>query len=156
MITIRNASAHDRQELVRITRQQKNFNAQEIDVAIEVIDDGLDPDKKDYTILVSDGQGGLAGYIIFGPIPFTDNRYDLYWVATDLTCGRKGIGSRLLQVMEEKIHSTGKAHIYVDTSSTEGYIPARSFYEKHGYAKACVLADFYRDGDDKVIYLKEI
>ncbi len=157
MNTAREASPRDRQELLRIVRQQKNFNAQEIAVAIEVIEDGLNPLKNDYTILVIDGQNSsLAGFIIYGPVPLTDNRYDLYWVATDTSCGRKGFGSKLLQAMEENIRARGRARIYVDTSSTEDYIPARRFYEKHGYVKECVLADFYRDGDDKILYMKEV
>lgn len=157
MITVRNAAPHDREELVRIVRQQKNFNAQEIDVAIEVIDGALDPAKNDYIILVSEaGAVKLAGFIAFGPIPLTENRYDLYWVATDSSHGRKGIATRLLQGMEEMIRAQGTSHIYVDTSSTPDYLPARNFYEKNGYRITCVLPNFYRDGDDRVLYMKEI
>ena len=46
--------------------------------------------------------------------------------------------------------------VYVDTSSTHGYDRARSFYEKNGYTVACVLPDFYRAGDDRVIYRKTL
>jgi len=156
MNTIRSAARQDRESLLRIVRQQQNFNEQEVAVAIEVIDDALNPAKNDYTLLVAETKGSVDGFIVYGAIPLTDSRYDLYWVATDSAQGRKGIGTLLLKSMEEMIRAQGPAHIYVDTSSTPGYIPARNFYEKHGYRIACVLPNFYRDGDDRVVYLKEV
>jgi ribosomal protein S18 acetylase RimI-like enzyme len=66
------------------------------------------------------------------------------------------VGRRLLARMEAELRGQGPAKVYVDTSSTPSYDRARGFYEKNGYQVACVLHDFYRDGDDKVIYLKEL
>jgi ribosomal protein S18 acetylase RimI-like enzyme len=157
VIAIRPITAQDRSQLLALVRLQDNFNAQEVEVAIEVIDDTLDPAKNDYCILVAvrDGQG-VVGFICYGDIPMTDRRFDLYWVAVDPALGRQGVGHRLLARMEEALREQGPAKVYVDTSSTPGYDRARGFYEKNGYQVACVLHDFYRDGDDKVIYLKEL
>jgi len=156
MITIRPIEAQDRAQLLRLVEKQKNFNAQEVEVAIEVIDDTLDPAKNDYCILVAvSEEQRVVGFICYGDIPMTDRRFDLYWVAVDPTLGRQGIGRQLLARMETELSTQGSAKVYVDTSSTPGYDSARGFYEKNGYQVACVLHDFYRDGDDKVIYLKE-
>ncbi|MFA7384009.1 MAG: GNAT family N-acetyltransferase [Desulfurivibrionaceae bacterium] len=157
MITIRPIEAQDRTQLIRLVKRQDNFNAQEVAVAVEVIDDTLDPAKNDYCILVAvSEEQGVAGFICYGEIPMTDRRFDLYWVAVDPDLGRKGVGSLLLVRMEEKLVGQGGGIVYVDTSSTPGYDRARSFYEKNGYAVACVLADFYRVGDDRVIYRKTL
>ena len=157
MISIRPIEAQDRAQLLRLVKKQDNFNAQEVAVAIEVIDDTLDPAKDDYCILVAVREGeGVVGFICFGEIPMTDRRFDLYWVAVDPDLGRKGVGSLLLARMEEELAGQGGGIIYVDTSSTPGYARARSFYEKNGYCVACVLADFYRAGDDRVIYSKTV
>ena len=157
MITIRPIDAKDRGQLLTLVRLQKNFNDQEVEVAIEVIDDTLDPSKNDYFILVAESQRqGVVGFICYGEIPMTDRRFDLYWVAVDPALGRQGLGRQLLARMEEELSAQGPAKVYVDTSSTPGYDQARGFYEKNGYQVACVLHDFYRDGDDKVIYLKEL
>jgi ribosomal protein S18 acetylase RimI-like enzyme len=157
MITIRPIEAQDRGQLLELVRRQDNFNAQEVEVAIEVIDDTLDPAKNDYAILVAVAEGqGVVGFICYGDIPMTDRRFDLYWVAVDPALGRQGVGRRLLARMEAELRKQGPAKVYVDTSSTPGYDRARGFYEKNGYQVACVLHDFYRDGDDKVIYLKEL
>lgn len=157
MITITAISPPDRKPLIRLCTMQKNFNAQEIEVAIEVIDDALDPTKNDYQILkASTASGELVGFICYGAIPLTDQRFDLYWIAVDSGHGRQGIGKLLLNEMEKRLRTHSPAHIYVDTSSTPGYEAARAFYEKNGYRVAATLPDFYRTGDDKVIFVKKI
>lgn len=157
MITIRPITTQDRDQLLELVRLQDNFNAQEVEVAVEVIDDTLDPAKNDYAILVAVREGqGVVGFLCYGEIPMTDRRFDLYWVAVNPALGRQGVGRQLLARMEAELREQGPAKVYVDTSSTPGYDRARSFYEKNGYQVACVLHDFYRDGDDKVIYLKEL
>ncbi len=157
MITIRPIEDKDRGQLLALVRLQKNFNAQEVEVAIEVIDDTLDPAKNDYAILVAISEGqGVVGFICYGEIPMTERRFDLYWIAVDPSLGRQGVGRMLLVRMESELSARGKGKVYVDTSSTPGYDRARSFYEKNGYHVACVLHDFYRAGDDKVVYLKEL
>ena len=157
MITIRPIALEDRAQLLRLVEQQDNFNSQEVAVAIEVIDDTLDPNKNDYSILVALSEGqGVVGFICYGEIPMTDRRFDMYWVAVAPDLGRQGVGRMLLARMEGELAGQGPAKVYVDTSSTPGYDPARAFYEKNGYRVACVLHDFYRDGDDKVIYFKEL
>lgn len=157
MITIRPIEDKDRSQLLALVRLQKNFNAQEVEVAIEVIDDTLDPAKNDYSILVAvSEEQEVVGFICYGDIPMTERRFDLYWVAVAPALGRQGVGRLLLTRMEAELRRQGPAKVYVDTSSTPGYDRARSFYEKNGYLVACVLQDFYRDGDDRVIYLKEL
>lgn len=157
MISIRPVETKDRTQLLELVRLQENFNAQEVEVAIEVIDDTLNPEKNDYRILIAvSGEKKVVGFICYGEIPMTDRRFDLYWVAVDPALGRQGIGRQLLAQMEAELGAQGPARVYVDTSSTPGYDSARGFYEKNGYQVACVFHDFYRGGDNKVVYLKEL
>jgi ribosomal protein S18 acetylase RimI-like enzyme len=83
-----------------------------------------------------------------------NKRWDLYWIAVDPRQARGGIGSRLLEAMETRL-GVG-IRVYVDTSSTPGYTAARSFYERHGYHAVCTFPDFYREGDDKIFYYKDL
>lgn len=157
MITIHEITPADREPLIRLCQVQKNFNSQEIEVAIEVIDDALNPTKNDYQILTArTAQGEVVGFICYGAIPLTEQRFDLYWIAVDPSHGRQGIGKLLLAEMEQRLTIHRPALIYVDTSSTPGYDAARGFYEKNGYTVAATLADFYRQNDDKVVYVKAL
>lgn len=152
---IRPIVREDREQLLRLVRSQTNFLECEIDVAMEVIDETFNP-AEDYTTLAAiEVDGLITGFISYGPIPLTERRYDLYWIAVDPAHGRRGIGSQLMAAMEDDLRQAGSGHIYIDTSSTTGYAKARSFYEKCGYHVASRLADFYREGDDRILYLKK-
>jgi ribosomal protein S18 acetylase RimI-like enzyme len=141
-----------------LIRQRGTFNEQEVRVAMELVDAALKhPEKGDYRFLCAiDGHRSLAGYICYGPIPMTDGCYDLYWIAVDEQCSRKGVGRKLLEQMEAILYDDNARRIYLDTSSTLPYKAARSFYEKNGYRPVCVLNDFYRRGDHKMIWMKEL
>lgn len=152
-IHIRPALRGDRDRLVEIVEQQDNFLRCEKEIAREVIDASFDP-AQGYHLDVAEVSGGrLVGFILYGPIPLTENRYDIYWIAVDPGNGRNGIGSLLLAGMERRI-GDGGGRIYIDTSSTAGYQPARKFYKKHGYRLIARLEHFYRDGDHRFIYCK--
>jgi ribosomal protein S18 acetylase RimI-like enzyme len=148
----------DREKISRLLRQGNVFNREEIQVALELIDEVLNgAGNKDYQVFCAfDNDQTLAGFICFGPIPITERCYDLYWIKVDEASSRKGLGGMLLGFMEEFVAREGARRIYVETSSAAPYQAARSFYEKHGYQLVCSLKDFYREGDHKMIYMKEV
>ena len=151
---VRSITTEDRKELVRIIKQQKNFLQCEIDIAIEVIDATFNPDEDYQALAAFDNTQQMLGFISFGPIPLTENRFDIYWIAVDPENGRNGVGTILVQEMEKTLKEAGSGHIYIETSSTKGYLPARLFYKKNKYLLVSHLKDYYRDGDDKMIYRK--
>ena len=64
---------------------------------------------------------------------------------------------KILRLLRQRnVFNGGARRIYVETSSTPPYEPARSLYEKRGYKKVCILMDFYREEDHKVTYMKEV
>ena len=155
---IRSLVFQDKPKILTLLQQRGIFNNDEIKVAMELLDVCLnDPEKKDYNIFCATNDGdGLAGYICFGPNPMTEGCYDLYWIAVDQDSGRIGIGEKLLASMEEFVVKKRGRCIYLDTSSTQPYAPARLFYKKHGFKTVSVLKDFYRVGDHKMILMKKL
>ncbi|MGA7279580.1 MAG: GNAT family N-acetyltransferase [Desulfocapsaceae bacterium] len=153
-ITVAPITSQDRDGVLQITRMQKNFLDCEIAIAVEVIDGSLTSTGDYHTLVARDSQKRVLGFLSFGAVPLTENRFDLYWIAVDPGAGRAGIGTRLLREMETHLRLNGSGHIYIDTSSTEGYLAARKFYENNGYQVVAHLKDFYRAGDDKMIYRK--
>ncbi|MBU0485957.1 MAG: GNAT family N-acetyltransferase [Proteobacteria bacterium] len=156
MITIRPATMADRKQLLGLVLAQDNFTEEEQEVAREVIEDSLFK-RDDYQILTAvEKNGALLGFVCYGIIPMTEKSFDLYWIATAPEHGRRGIASQLLSAMETELNKSAGAVVYVDTSSTDGYERARSFYEKNGYQVAARFSNFYKTGDDRVIYRKEL
>jgi ribosomal protein S18 acetylase RimI-like enzyme len=58
--------------------------------------------------------------------------------------------------VEEKIRRRGGRLLVIETSSQESYGDTRAFYERIGYTFAARLPDYYDEGDDKLIYLKQL
>jgi GNAT superfamily N-acetyltransferase len=148
----------DRERILDILGKRGVFNSREIEVAAEVLQASFEirEEVEYHAFCAADGNGPVQGYICFGPIPMTDACWDLYWIAVDANLARKGVGGRLLGFMERFAAKRGARRIYVDTSSTPPYEAGRAFYGKHGHRLVCALEDFYRPGDDKLVYMKDI
>jgi len=148
----------DRNKINQLLRSSGTFRDDEVLTAMDIIDAVLSKKgESDYHIFSYHlGSDYLAGYICFGPIPMTEYCFDLYWIAVDSRVRQCKVGTKLAAFMESTVIRLGGRKIYVDTSSTEPYAAARSFYEKQGYAVVCVLHDFYRQGDHKIIFMKEL
>jgi len=148
----------DRGKILGLLRQTGVFTKKEIAVAMEIVDQVLAKnDNGDYrTFSYYDADNHFMGYICFGPIPMTDSGYDLYWIAVDNHARGKAVAAELIGFMENQVARQGGGTIYVDTASTPPYGPARGFYEKQGYSLRCTLNDFYREGDHKVTFTKDI
>ena len=155
---IRPLISHDKTKILFLLHQRGIFNNNEIKLAMELLDASLDyREEKDYHVFCAADDGDrLAGYICFGPIPVTDGCYDLYWIMVDEAYGRTGIGGKLLACMVKSVIRNKGRRIYVETSSSPPYASARFFYNKHGYTLVSLLSDFYRVGDHKMIYMKEV
>jgi ribosomal protein S18 acetylase RimI-like enzyme len=157
-MVIKKPTPRDRPKIRRLFDTRDTFNEKEIKVAMEVFDEAfsLDGDHGYQVYCCYDDQEHLAGYICFGLIPVTDTSYDLYWVVVDRKHEREGIGSRLLTFAERLIARQGGEKIYIETSNGKPYEAARIFYEKQGYEIVSIMKDFYRRGDHKLTYVKEV
>jgi ribosomal protein S18 acetylase RimI-like enzyme len=124
--------------------------------ALEVATGAAQPGNPDYVAQCGLVGGALAGFIAYGPTPMTQGTYDLYWIATDPRVRGGGLGSALLARMEADLRARQARLVRVETSGTDGYDGARTFYEARGYAETARIPDFYREGDDLVILTKRL
>lgn len=155
---IRKFQPSDSAEIGRILRSTGVFTAAEIAVAEELLGIAAEkPEQTDYEIYVTEDAGGrLIGYICFGQVPLTSGTFDLYWIAVDPAAQRGGAGRELVDFMETALRSRGARKIMVETSSQPSYDPTRAFYLRRGYSEAARFPDFYKPGDAKVVYCKEL
>lgn len=134
------------------------FYPDEVDVAEELaiynIEKGAE--TSGYNFLLCRNKSRIIGYTCFGEIPCTKNRYDLYWIIVDNSYKRAGIGKKLLAATEKLIAGMGGKKLYIETSSREPYIGTRDFYVSCGYTTEAVFNDFYDDGDNKIVYVKDL
>ena len=132
------------------------FTADEVAVALELVDEGLARgDASGYRFAVDEAaDGSLRGYACFGPTPMTEATWDLYWIAVDPRLQRGGHGRALLGEVERAVAAATGRLLRVETASLDAYDATRAFYERAGYACAARLGDFYARGNDLCIYTK--
>jgi ribosomal protein S18 acetylase RimI-like enzyme len=154
---IRRLTPPDRGDLSRLLAESGTFNEEEIRVALEVIDEAIADPGKDYHVLVAEsGDGRVLSYVCFGPTPMTESTFDLYWIATHPAARGQGLASRLVRAMEAELTCNHTCTVRIETSQLESYGAARVFYDRAGYAEVGRIRDFYKVGDDLVIFAKRL
>ncbi len=152
-----NPRAADRAAVEEILLSTDLFYACEVDIALWLLDEGInDGDESGYHFLFADRGKETVGYICFGPITMTDNRFDVYWIAVRKDLQGNGVGGMLLREGEKKIRGLGGKVVYIETSSRNYYRPTLAFYRGKHYVEVAHIPDFYRDGDGKVILMKRL
>jgi ribosomal protein S18 acetylase RimI-like enzyme len=158
-VQLRELRPADRDSLERILRATGVFSEEEVEVALEVLDETLElPDVPDAyrTVVAELADGKVAGYATFGSTPNLERTYDLYWIAVDPALHGKGVGRVLIQDVEATLASEGGGVVVVETSGRDDYVPTRAFYRQTGYIESHREKDHYGPGDDKVVYVKEL
>lgn len=147
--------AHTVQEYLKLAENTGAFHPGELDVLREVLEETFEPhDGVPHYILREERDGGrLLGFIIFGRTPLTRYGWDIYWLVVDKSVHRRGVGRRLVSMMQRHVldlHET--AIIRIETSGKKEYDHVRKFYTNAGFVEVGRIPDFYAPGDDLVIF----
>ncbi|MFH2049132.1 MAG: GNAT family N-acetyltransferase [bacterium] len=103
------------------------FSQDEIDIAVELVTERLEKGiESGYHFIFAEIDGKTIGYSCFGPIPATQESYDLYWIAVHNDYRGAGIGKQLLTISEEAIHRLGGGRVYIETSGRDQYVYLRA------------------------------
>ena len=155
---IRTLEAADVPSLVTLVEASGVFRPEEVEVAREVFEAaGAKGEASGYFCRVElEGGGAPSGIACWGPTPCTVGTFDLYWLVVHPRAQGRGGASRLLALAEADVRRRGGRQLIAETSSTDPYAPARAFYEARGFRDVARIPDFYRVGDDKVVYVKPL
>lgn len=153
----RTLQANDIPRMRAVAEQTDVFNAAELgfisEIGGEILAQG---ESSGYQTLIANDGDRIVGFTIFGPIPGTQNRYELYWIATDPRVQRKGIASALLEETVKQVTALGATHLFIETSTRPEYTPAHGLYKRHGFALVSQIEDYHADGDGKQTYGKRL
>jgi GNAT superfamily N-acetyltransferase len=158
LLAIRTSVTSADQETVRrLAASTGFFRPDEVGIAVELVQERLHRgESSGYSFLFAELAGQVVGYACYGLIGCTLGSYDLYWIVVDATRQRRGIGRRLIEEVEQRIAATGGRRVYIETSNRADYLPTREFYLRCGYRAEAILPNYYAEGDDKVIFAKQI
>lgn len=152
---IRKIKTEDRACLKEMLENIEQFNALEVDVAMELIDISLlKIEQQDYYVYVYEEDGNVLGYHCTGQRPLTDGVFDLYWIVVSPKAQGMGIGKKLLNHAEQIVSEAQGRWLLAETSSRDLYINTRNFYLAKGYQIVAQIDDFYSRGDSLIIFGK--
>jgi ribosomal protein S18 acetylase RimI-like enzyme len=154
-ILIRPLEQRDRRAVREILTSCGAFSDEEVGVALELIDEGVAGGLAGtYAVFGAESDSEVRGYACVGRISLTRATWHLYWIAVHPAFQRRCIGRTLQAFLEEFIRSLGGERLTLETSSRIAYERTRDFYQRAGYTQVGYIRDYYKAGDDCVMYCK--
>lgn len=150
---IKAVTKSDLNGLKKVVDSSELFPSEYLD---EMISDYFNnPDTQDiwFTYIVNNTQVAI-GYCV--PEKLTDGTYNLLAIGVSQDIQRKGIASKMMNYIEQLLKKKDGRILIVETSSDDAQIGARKFYEKIGYTQMAVIKDFWKEGEDKIVFWKKL
>lgn len=106
-----------------------------------------DDDEKD---------GGPVGIAYCAPERMTEGTWNLLLIAEHPKRQGQGRGTAILRHVEQALTSRGERVLLVETSGLPTFERTRAFYLKNGYDQEARIRDFYKAGEDKIVFRKAL
>ena len=129
------------------------FTDEEVRVALEMIDCGI---RGEYSLPAVEIDGEVRGYACIGKATLTVSAWCVYWMCVHPSAQGMGVGRRLQAYIDDIVRKSGGDRLVLETSGRPGYKRTRCFYRQAGYTEVGRIPDFYKPGDDCVIFCKEL
>jgi ribosomal protein S18 acetylase RimI-like enzyme len=107
-------------------------------------------------VWVTDDDGGPVGVAYYAAERMTEGTWNLYMIAIRPDRQRQGRGAALLRYVEQAVADRGGRLLLVETSGLASYDRTRAFYRKCGYDEEARIREFYKAGEDKVVFRKAL
>lgn len=101
-----------------------------------------------------DATPDAIGYCV--PEKLTEGTYNLLAIGVSRSAQRNGLATAMMQYIEQLLRRIGGRILIVETSSDDAQMGARKFYQKIGYTQMAVITDFWKDGEDKIVFWKRL
>ncbi|MEO1623439.1 MAG: GNAT family N-acetyltransferase [Cyanobacteria bacterium J06632_3] len=153
---IRQATPDDASALNAIAKAIGLFQPHELEEMDGMIAEYFNGNLGDSHTWIVSGDTPTMGAAYYAPEAFCDDggTWNLYFIGVDPTAQGQGIGSALLTYIEQRLTQCGARLLLVETSGVESFEQTRKFYRKSGFAEEARIRDFYKPGDDKIIFRK--
>jgi ribosomal protein S18 acetylase RimI-like enzyme len=99
--------------------------------------------------------GGDA-IVYCAPERMTDGAWNMLLIAVHPSRQRSGLGARLVAEIESRVKDRAGRILLVETSGLPEFEGTRRFYRRLGYQEEARIRDYYRAGDDKVVFRKKL
>ncbi|MFM2285264.1 MAG: hypothetical protein RLZZ543_761 [Bacteroidota bacterium] len=90
------------------------------------------------------------------PEKFTEGTYNLLAIGVAQEAQRKGIASEMMQYIEQQLIHKEARILLVETSNAAAQAGARNLYKRLRYKQEAIIRDFWKEGEDKLVFWKKL
>ena len=153
---IRPATSDDKAALMALAEETDMFTGDELEGLAGLLSEYFDGKLGEDHVWLVDDDGGLQGAAYYAPEVMAYGVWNLLFIGIPLAERRRGRGEALLRHVERTLTERGERLLLVETSGLEAFEPARRFYRKNGFEEEARIREFYKAGDDKVVFRKAL
>ena len=150
---IREIRQADMSELKKVVDSSELFPSEYLDEMISDYFNNSDTEEIWFTY-IDNNMPSAIGYCV--PEKLTDGTFNLLAIGVLKELQGKGIANEMMNYIEQYLKQKGGRILIVETSSDDAQIAARKFYQKIGYIQEAVIRDFWKDGEDKIVFWKRL
>ncbi len=151
---IRPATLNDKKALMAIAEAIGLFKPQELEELDGMLAEYFDGNLGKDHFWITYADTNPVGVAYYAPEPYANGTWNLYFIAVHPQYQGKGYGTKLLRHVEQALTTRGERILLVETSGMPNFERTRAFYRKQGYEEEARIREFYKAGDDKVIFRK--
>ena len=151
---IRPAISEDVPALYGLAEAVGLFEPDELEAFAGMISEHLAGEQEDQCWVVDEDQEALWGAAYYAPEPFSEGVWNMYFIGVHPDYQGQGRGTALVKAVEQALVEKGERLLLVETSGMGRFELTRQFYLKNGYDEEARIRDFYKTGDDIVIFRK--
>ncbi|MGB5900676.1 MAG: GNAT family N-acetyltransferase, partial [Geitlerinemataceae cyanobacterium] len=153
---IRSIAPDDTTALIALAEATGLFEPNQTEELAQMLDGYFYGETENQDLWLTDDENGLVGVAYVAPERMTEGTWNLYLLAVHPDHQRQGRGSALLRHVEQMLAERGARLLLVETSGLENFEYVRAFYRKSSYDQEARIRDFYKAGDDKIVYRKAL
>jgi ribosomal protein S18 acetylase RimI-like enzyme len=153
---IRLTAPDDVTDLIILVEASGLFEPSQTEELVQMLDQHFNSETENQDLWFTDDDNGVVGVAYVAPERMTEGTWNLYLIAIHPERQRQGRGVALLRHVEQVLASRDERVLLVETSGLESFEYVRSFYRKSGYGEEARIREFYKAGDDKIIFRKAL
>ena len=111
-------------------------------------------EAKECWFAYDDGEPVAVAYC--APERMTEGTWNLYLIAVRPDRQGRGYAAAMMRHVERVLADRGGRVLLVETSGLDDFERARAFYRRIGYAEEARIREFYKAGDDKIVFRKAL
>lgn len=153
---IRPTTPDDTPTLIALADAIGLFQPNQLEELGEMLTDYFGGNSECDRFWIADDDEGLVGVAYCELEPMTDQTWNLQLIAVRPDRQGQGRGTALLRYVEQTLTAHGGRVLLVETSGLPSFERTRAFYHKCGYDQEAKIRDFYKAGEDKIVYRKAL